>query len=195
MLSYEIEKSRGFGSTWVNVIGKNAKQETMTIELIHCENPGGKKSLPYLWWKAGYTDKIMETYLSVQTYVHDSENGCYGGYNPQSKLSEDRGRHVINFDWLLEDTEENEKKLIEECIKRFEAATGKSATELKMEKIYNYAKEKGMEIVTEIPDGWYKQRSMSTPWGSERIVNTRPFIKLNGKLMKNPDYKEKFLVL
>ena len=195
MFNYEIEKLRGFGSTWVNVIGKSAKQETMVIELIHCENPGGKNSLPYLWWKAGYTDKIMETYLSVRTYVHDSEYGCYGSYNPQSKHSEDGKRQVINFDWLLEDTEENEKKLIEECIKRFEAATGKSATELKLEKIYDYAKEKGIEVVTEIPDGWYKQRSMSVPLGAERIVNTRPFIRLNGKLMVNPDYKEKLLIL
>lgn len=30
MMKYEIEK-RDFGSTWVNVIGKNAKQETMKV--------------------------------------------------------------------------------------------------------------------------------------------------------------------
>ena len=33
MMKYEIEK-RDFGSTWVHVLGKNAKQETMTIEIV-----------------------------------------------------------------------------------------------------------------------------------------------------------------
>ena len=85
MMQYEIEEPKGFGSTWIKVIGKNAKQETMTIEIVHCENPGGKNSLPYAWNKNGWTDKVMETYISCNTYVHDSENGCYGGYNVTEK--------------------------------------------------------------------------------------------------------------
>ena len=44
MMQYEIEEPKGFGSTWIKVIGKNAKQETMRIEIVHCENPGGKNS-------------------------------------------------------------------------------------------------------------------------------------------------------
>ena len=59
MMKYEIEK-RDFGNTWVHVIGKNAKQETMIIEIVHCENPGGKNSLPYLWYKEGWTDKCTK---------------------------------------------------------------------------------------------------------------------------------------
>ena len=99
MMRYEIEKPKGFGSTWVHVIGKNAKQETMVIEIVHCENPGGNNSLPYLWHKEGWTDKVMETYIGCNTYVHDSENGCYGGYNVTEKF--DGKRNVINFDCEL----------------------------------------------------------------------------------------------
>ena len=63
MMQYEIKEPNGFGSTWIKVIGKNAKQETMTIEIVHCENPGGKNSLPYAWYKNGWTDKVMEPIL------------------------------------------------------------------------------------------------------------------------------------
>ena len=37
MMQYEIKEPKGFGSTWIKVLGKNAKQETMTIEIVHCE--------------------------------------------------------------------------------------------------------------------------------------------------------------
>ena len=117
-LSLSVGNTIEFGSTWVHVLGKNAKQETMTIEIVHCENPGGKNSLPYAWHKNGWTDKVMETYVGCHTYVHDSENGCYGGYNVTEKF--DGKRNVINFDWLFEDTEENRKKIIEACIELFE---------------------------------------------------------------------------
>ena len=194
MLDYRIEEPKGYGSTWVYVTGKNGKQETMTIELTHCENSGGKNSLSYLWYSNGFTDKVMETYVSCQVYVNDSEGGCRGAYNPQSKLSKDGKRNVINFDWLFEDTKENRTKLIEECIRRFESATGKSATELKLDRISKYAKEHGMEIVQKVPEGWFKCRSMSVPIGSERIVNGKPLISVDGKITKNPQYKEMLLV-
>ena len=190
MMKYEIEK-RDFGSTWVHVIGKNAKQETMTIEIVHCENPGGKNSLPYLWYKNGWTDKVMETYISCHTYVHDSEGSCFGIYNPTTKLSDDRKRSVINFDWLLEDTEENRKQIIEACIELFEAATGKSATEKKIEHVMEFAKEKGFEVVSEIPKGWKKNPFMTDPYGAVTIDNGKPFFA-NHK--RNPEYKRMLLM-
>ena len=194
MLNYEIDKRNPY-VTWVKVLGENEKQETMTIELIHCENPGGKKSLPYLWYKDGFTDRIMETYVGCNTYVNDSEGGCRGDYNPQTKRSEDGKRNMINFDWLFENTKDNRKKIIEECIRRFESATGKSATELKLERINEYAKEHELEVVREIPEGWYKSHSMCVPLGSERIVNGKPLMRVDGKLIKNPQYKEMLLIL
>ena len=193
MMKYEIEEPKGFGSTWIKVIGKNAKQETMTIEILHCENPGGKNSLPYLWYKEGLTDKVMETYIGCHTYVYDSENGCYGGYNVTEKY--DGKRNVINFDWLLEDTEENRKKIIEACIELFEAATGKSATERKMEHVMEVAKERGMDVVSEIPEGWKKNPLMTDPWGAVTIDNGKPiFIKVGERHKKNPEYKRMLLI-
>lgn len=84
MMNYRIEKGNG-NITWVYVTESNPKGETLTIELVECTNPGGKNSLPYLWNKEGYTDKILNTYLSIQTYCTDSEGNCCGKYNPQTK--------------------------------------------------------------------------------------------------------------
>lgn len=188
MMKYEIEK-RDFGSTWINVIGKNAKQETMVIEIVHCENPGGNNSLPYLWYKEGWTDKVIETYIGCHTYVTDSEGGCYGGYNVTEKY--DEKRNVINFDWLLEDTEENRKKIIEACINLFEPVTGKSATEKKLEHVIEVAKERDLEVVYKLPEGWRKNPSMTDPGGAVTIDNDKP-IFVNHK--KNPEYKRMLLI-
>ena len=191
MMQYEIEEPKGFGSTWIKVIGKNAKQETLTIEIVHCEHPGGKNSLPYLWYKNGWTDKVMETYISCHTYVHDSEGSCFGIYNPTTKSSDDGKRSVINFDWLLEDTEENRKQIIEACIELFESATGKSATEKKIEHVMEFAKERGLEVVSEMPKGWRKNPFMIDPYGAVTIDNGKPFFA-NHK--RNPEYKRMLLM-
>lgn len=196
MMQYEIKEPKGFGSTWIKVIGKNAKQETMTIEIVHCENPGGNNSLPYLWHKAGWTDKVMETYLCCHTYVDDSEGNCYGRYNPTEKLSDDGKRNVINFEWLFEDTEENMLKIINECIRLFESAKGKSATELKIEHVMEVAKERGIEVVFELPKGWTEKHCFADPLGATTIENGKRFFKKeNGKLQKNQDYKQMLMIV
>lgn len=187
MMKYEIE-DKGYGGIWIKVIGTNAKKETMTIEIMPCTNPGGGNSLPNLWHKNGYTDKVMETYLCCNTYVYDSEGGCRGAYNPTEKY--DGKRNVINFDWLLEDTKENRQKIINECILLFESATGKSATEIKEEKIFAYAAENNMQVLREIPEGWRIYHIITSPIGSERIANMQPFRNRN-----NPEYREAMLIL
>lgn len=192
MMKYEIE-NRKYGSTWINVIGKNAKEETMTIEIVHCTNPGGSGSLPYAWYKSGWTDKLMETWLGCYTYVHDSEGSCRGAYNPTEKY--DGKRNVINFDWMLEDTEENMIKIIVECIRQFESVKGKSATERKMEHIMEVAKERGIEVVNKLPEGWRKNPLMTDPKGSVTIDNGKGiFVKVDGKFKVNPEYKKMLLV-
>lgn len=189
MMKYEIEE-RKYGSTWIHVIGENAKRETMTIEIVHCTNPGGSNSLPYAWYKSGRTDKVMETWIGCNTYVHDSEGNCYGGYNVTER--HDGKRNVINFDWMLEDTRENMIKIIEACIQIFEAATGKSATEKKIDRIMEVAKERGVEVVTELPAGWKEMHSMTDPVGAVTIINgeERLVRNVNGKLQKNPDFEK-----
>ena len=185
MSKYTVEK--GCGSlTWIHVTEPNEKGETLLIELSECENSGGKKSNPYLWYKAGYTDKILNTYICIHTYVTDSEGNCRGAYNPQEKISEDGKRLVINFDWMFENTEENRQKLIDECIRLFESAMGKSATQEKMEKCEAYAKENDLEIVNEKPEGWRELWGISSPAGSVVITNRLSF--------KQKDYKRALLI-
>ena len=174
MKKFTVEK--GCGSlSWIHVTVPNKKGEKLLIELSECKNPGGKNALPVLWYKAGYTDKILDTYISIHTYVTDSDGNCYGRYNPQTKLSEDGKRNVINFNWMLENTEENKQKLINECIRLFESATGKSATQEKIEKCEAYAKENDLEIVNEKPEGWRELFGVSSPCGSVVITNRQTF--------------------
>ncbi len=178
MMNYTVEKGAG-SLTLIHVIEPNAKGETLLIELSECENPGGKNALPVLWEKNGYIDRVLDTYICIHTYVTDTECNCYGRYNPQSKLSEDGKRYVINFDWMFENTEENKQKLINECIHLFESATGKSATEEKMEKVNKYAKENGLKVVFEKPDGWRELLGISSPCGSVVITDRKTFKQRN----------------
>jgi len=185
MMNYTIEKGNG-RITWIYVTESNQKEETLIIELVECTNPGGKDTLPYLWHKAGYTDKILNTYLSIHTHCTDSEGNCYRRYNPQIKRSDDGKRNEINFDWIFENTEENKQKLINEVIRLFESATGKSATQEKMERCTKYADENKLDIVTEKPEGWRELLGISAPVGSVVITNRKSF--------KQKDYKKVLLV-
>lgn len=103
--------------TYYEFTDPNAKGEKIAFEFIKCENPGGKNSLPYLWNKNGYIDRILETYWSVNTYVTDA-NGCWRRYNPTERISDDGKRLVLDFDWVLEATEENKQKIINEIYRR-----------------------------------------------------------------------------
>ena len=186
MSKYTIEKGNG-SLTWIYVTKHNLKGETLTIELSECKNPDGKNSLPYLWYKAGYTDKILDTYLCIHTYCKDSEGNSYGRYNPQTKRSDDGKRNVINFDWMFENTEENKQKLINESIRLFESATGKSATQEKMEKCEKYASENNLEIIiNKKPEGWRELFGISSPAGSVVITDRKTF--------KQKDYKMALLI-
>lgn len=75
--NYKVKRQK-FGPINVEVQETNAKKETMVIELYECTNPGGKNSLPHLWYKEGWTETELETYLSMNTYVTDSEGNCRG---------------------------------------------------------------------------------------------------------------------
>ena len=76
---------------------------------------------------------------------------------------------------MFENTEENKQKLIDECIRIFENATGKSATQEKMEKIEAYAAENGLEIINEKPEGWRELNGISCPRGCVVVTNQKNF--------------------
>lgn len=185
MMAYTVEKYTET-LTKIYITEPNKKHETLMMEIHECTNSGGKNSLPYLWYKAGYSDRILNTYLSIDTSCTDSEGNCWHRYNPQTKRSDNGKRNVINFDWMLENTEENKQKLINEVIRLFESATGKSATQEKIEHCEKYANENRLEIVTEKPEGWHELFGISAPVGSVVITNRQSF--------KQKDYKQALLI-
>lgn len=150
----------------------NEKGEKLIIELSKCENWDSKNSLPNLWFKSGCTDKVLETYWSIQTYVKDTEGNSYGIYNPQHKLREDGKGKIINFDWMFEATEENKEKLIDEVYRLFSLAKGETATAIKNRKIKEYAETKNIDIYKSIPEGWKMLNGcLNAPRGTVWISN------------------------
>lgn len=152
-------------------IEPNAKGEKVIIELSKCTNQGGSNALPVLWHKKGYIDRVLETYWSIDTFVKDTEGNCWGRYNPQNKLSEDKKRVVINFEWMFEATEDNKERLIDEVYRIASAAQGETATETKMRKIKEFAKEHNIDVLTELPEGWKDTGSMTAPIGATWVSN------------------------
>ena len=177
-------------SYWITFNEKNKKGEELTIELLLCADSDSKNSLPKLWYKNGYTERVLDTYWNVNTYVKDSEGRSWGKYNPQTKRSEDGKRMIINFDWMMEATEENKNKIINEVYRIFSEATGKSATEEKIEKVSEYAKINKLEVVTEIPEGWIKVNYTTDPAGGISVCNMKP----NFKAIKEGVFKRKLLL-
>ncbi len=84
------------------------------IEVYFCES-NGNGSLPELWYKAGYTDKILNRYICISTYCTDEKGNCVGHFNPQTN-----NQSKINFDYMLESTEENLNKLIDASVRMYE---------------------------------------------------------------------------
>lgn len=163
---------------WIyNFKEENKKGETLIVELSINRDSDYKNSLPKLWYKKGYTNKVLDDYISIDTYVTDSEGNCWGLYNPQHKLSEDGKRQILDFDWMLDNTEENKTKLLNEVYKIFMAQTGKTATEIKIEKIKKYASDNNVKIFEAIPEGWtIEKHCITNPIGSYLISNNKSFL-------------------
>jgi hypothetical protein len=189
--TYRETGKSGENVTWYEVNERNEKGERMVFSIMHCTNPGGTNSLPYLWNKAGYTNGILETYIGLDTYVYDTEGACSGMYNPTVKCN----GMSIDFEWMFEDTEENRQKLINEMLRRFMSAKGKTATEIKMEKIHEFAKDKELEVLDKMPEGWKVTQRWDCPYGCVVITDCKPhFKKVDGKNVKNPEHKEAILI-
>jgi hypothetical protein len=99
---------------------QNKKGESLTVEVNSCYNEKSPRCLPVLWYKNGWTDRLILNYWSVRSYVHDPDGNCYGRYD-FTKLSDDGKSRVIDFDWILENTIENLEKMVAEMLRRFNA--------------------------------------------------------------------------
>lgn len=99
---------------------KNKNDEKLTVEVtfVNFDNLS-ENSLPVLWKRYGYTKYLVTNYISIDTYVTDKNGNCYGYYNPCHKLSDDKKRMVLNFEYMYAISENNLKKLLKEIEKRF----------------------------------------------------------------------------
>lgn len=88
--------------------GENKNGECIEVELskIRAES----SSIMDKWIKNGSIPKALPTWWSIDLYVTDKDGNCYCLYNPQELPKS----HKINFDWVLEGTEENRIKILEE---------------------------------------------------------------------------------
>ena len=95
---------------------RNDRDEKIVIELTRCENPGGKNSLPYLWFNLGCKSEVLQTWWDVDVSATDADGVCRHAYNPQRKKK--NVRNVVNFSFLFEATKANAVKLFNEIIRR-----------------------------------------------------------------------------
>ena len=113
---------------WYTYEDTNGKRETLVVNIRKCvADLKSKNSLMVLWKKNGYISEMVPTYWSVDTYVHKADGTCYRNYDPSFYHYHEydrKGNTVvsnsrIDFEWLLEATEENKAKILAEIEKRF----------------------------------------------------------------------------
>lgn len=92
----------------------NINGESLIVQVSYCYGSNAK-----LWYKKGYTSKILPNWWVVRCFVTNNEGVCYEAYNPCVKPSVDNKRLVNNYDWILEATEDNFRELLIEILKRF----------------------------------------------------------------------------
>lgn len=115
MKNFTLSESYNNCSFFYNCDQKNAKGETLQVEISFINDCTGKHSLPALWKKSGYIDHVLQSYICVQTYVTDSKGDCWGLYNPTVL----EGKCALCFDWMFEVSSENVEKLLSETFRRF----------------------------------------------------------------------------
>ena len=103
-----IDNRSGKNNLWYEFI--NNKGEKVEIEITKCfTDPRDKNSLPNIWKNSGFTKTLINNYLYVSTYVSIGDE-CFSMYNPFVI----KNNHKINFDWLLEVSDENIEKILNE---------------------------------------------------------------------------------
>lgn len=96
--------------------------EGLLVDIKTVKHERKPNDLMTIWVKEGYLPEFLETTLHVDTeYTTKGEDGwdiCTGNtFNPYIKYRD--GRPVVNFDWVLEATPENEQRIIKEIERRY----------------------------------------------------------------------------
>lgn len=110
----KIIKIKGFaGRRFLLYIEPVRDDKKFIIEVYFCEIHG-KNTIPELWFKNGYTNKVLNKYMCISTCCRNKDGILSAKFNPQIK-----GIHEINFDYMLESNQENLKKLIDKTIEMY----------------------------------------------------------------------------
>lgn len=96
---------------------RNSRGEALTVS-ISPSYPMGLNDMPGMWYRKGYIDRVLSSYWSVGVEAHCQEYSAMK-YNPTEKPDPERRRMVIDFDWMLEATAENFRRIMEEILRRF----------------------------------------------------------------------------
>lgn len=92
--------------------------DRFSIDVTRCAaDLTDRNSLMNIWKKHGFISAVLPSYLVIDTYYTDMDGNYWGYYNVTHKMSEDGRRTVINFDYLMEATPENERYLVARCIR------------------------------------------------------------------------------
>ena len=115
-------RRQGTSTLWYTFSGTTPRGETLIVELTKCSpDNSNPRSLPNLWYKAGYTASVLPSYWYVETYATDPRGRCYGLYNPTAKRTENGPCNRLNFDWVLTATDDNRRKILDEIARRANA--------------------------------------------------------------------------
>lgn len=100
------------------IIGKfrNIHGENVEIWITAAEHERNRNnSLMNLWVKSGAMEKFIPETISTETFVTDDKGNCYRKYDPQIGIpGYDR---AINFRWILEYTDYNVERTINQCVR------------------------------------------------------------------------------
>lgn len=96
---------------------ENWKGERVTIWITRTQaDKKHKNDLMNLWVNSKRLENFIENRITLELFVETKNGYCYNWYNPQIKESEDRKRGEIDFNYILEDTEENRRFLISKIL-------------------------------------------------------------------------------
>lgn len=82
-----------------------------------------KKALPYIWYKRGWTSKIINNYLVLHDYIYLPNGDCISTPKTNPTIKDGLGHYVINFKQLKEPTLKNIINLIKLTYKKAVAFT------------------------------------------------------------------------
>lgn len=91
---------------------------TIEIGLGTWDGKKSKYSLPWRWYRDGYTSKLCKTWWTINTYYRKANGDCVGYFNPCEYFSTNKGRMCVDFTYYGEADAWNLAAIITEIMRR-----------------------------------------------------------------------------